>query len=184
MSAPPHRLNIQIAPWAKPRSVMGIQSAMTRPSAGKPPAWNMPNRNRSTSRKTNGSAAARGQEHGQGHRGRQQRPAEHEDREDVPPPEPVAQQAARHLEEPIGHQERRHQVADLLVVEAEASLDLRRPDGKADPMDVRHHGQGAREAPGHGTAPGSAGARSPDIPLRARRSARSSCIGRVAQLGS
>src|SRR5262249_13119135 len=57
MRAPPHRLNIQMAPWAKPRSVTGIQSATTRPKVGKPTAWNMPNRNRTTSKNTNGKPA-------------------------------------------------------------------------------------------------------------------------------
>ena len=50
IKAPPHRLNIQIEPCAFPRSVMGIQSAMTLPIVGNPPAWNMPKRKRSTSK--------------------------------------------------------------------------------------------------------------------------------------
>ena len=60
MSVPPRRLSIQIAPWAKPRSVTGIQSAMMRPITGKPPAWNAPNRKRRTSRNVKHSATSAG----------------------------------------------------------------------------------------------------------------------------
>ena len=35
---PPSRLNIQTNPWAEPRSVTGIQSAITRDQTGKNPA--------------------------------------------------------------------------------------------------------------------------------------------------
>ncbi len=37
-SAPPSRLDIQMVPWAEPRSVVGIQSAVIREIDGKVPA--------------------------------------------------------------------------------------------------------------------------------------------------
>ena len=43
----PTRLDIQTAPCAEPRSVVGIQSAIIRENAGNVPAWNAPNRKRS-----------------------------------------------------------------------------------------------------------------------------------------
>src|SRR5262245_52820386 len=38
LTAPPSRLNVQTSPWAKPRCLTGIQSAITRAHAGNPPA--------------------------------------------------------------------------------------------------------------------------------------------------
>ena len=49
-STPPARLHIQMKPWAEPRSVVGIQSAIIRERTGNVPAWNIPKRNRSARR--------------------------------------------------------------------------------------------------------------------------------------
>ncbi len=57
---PPIRLDIQTAPWAEPRSVVGIQSAIIRAIAGNVPAWNAPNRNRSTTSTATISSSSRG----------------------------------------------------------------------------------------------------------------------------
>src|ERR1700680_4509495 len=40
--APPSRLNIQTVPWADARSVIGVQSVITRAQTGKNPAWKTP----------------------------------------------------------------------------------------------------------------------------------------------
>ena len=69
-SAPPSRLDIQIVPWAEPRSVVGIQSAVIREIDGKVPAWNAPKRNRSTTRNDDdhGARFAAGKPRGPGKR--------------------------------------------------------------------------------------------------------------------
>src|SRR5947209_6306833 len=56
---PPSRLKVQISPWAKPRRVVGTQSATTRARPATPPAYNGPKRQRSTNGSRDGTQPAR-----------------------------------------------------------------------------------------------------------------------------
>src|SRR5262249_2329804 len=54
-TAPPRRLPVHVTPSAEARFLSGIQSASTRASVGKPPAWNMPKKNRTPNKKRKAS---------------------------------------------------------------------------------------------------------------------------------
>ena len=146
IKAAPQRLNIQMRPWALPRSESGIQSAMTRPRVGKPPAWNMPKRKRTASRKYKASIGPRGKSAAAAMAPVRSDQREDERGQDAPAAEPIAQQSAGHLKSAIGQQERRHHEADLGLIEPQVVHDPRRADREADPMDVSDHGKCAGKA--------------------------------------
>ena len=104
IKAPPHRLNIQIDPWALPRSVMRHPVGDDPAERGKPAGLeHAEEESQHQQEDERQHQSARARQRGQGDRADQQRPAEHEDREDAPAAQPVAQQAAGHLEDPIRH---------------------------------------------------------------------------------
>ena len=130
------RLDIQIVPWALPRSVVGIQSAVIREIDGNVPAWNAPNRNRKSTRNETSKPDVPRQEDDESQARGERRAAQDDRRQDVPDAEPVAEKPPGDLEEAIADHERGHHVAEMLVGQAERVFEFGRRGRETDAVDV------------------------------------------------